>query len=148
MLSRNKVLLALTLAVVAYFATRDASTIEATTKRRRLFIQEFAQITAKPYAEFDQLPDDEKVVRFLHAYTRELHELLQAYIASNPTEDTSILKLMRATDETVSMEFSIHDRMILESRFHYLKDEEGAAKELRDRAATLVGEIGSAMERK
>ena len=148
MLNRSKFLLVLTALVVAFLATRDESKYPTTAEQRRLFGEEFALISAKPYAEFEQLPDNEKVVRFLHAYSKDLHELLESYIVANPTEDNSILALMRAMDETVSKEFSIHDRMIQESRFQYLPDEERAAKEMRDRAARLIGEIGSEMERK
>ncbi|WP_339742250.1 hypothetical protein [uncultured Rubinisphaera sp.] len=112
---------------------------------RQQFVDELAQTIAEPYSEFDSLPNNEYIIRFKHAYSRDIHTILISYITNNPDEDLKILTAMRKLDEVTVEEYEFHVRLIEEERFEYTESEGIFAKEIREKSAILLGEVGGIM---
>jgi hypothetical protein len=130
--------LAFSLGCAANDATADRSDIP---NHHRLFADAFVDVLGKPYPEFESLPDNEQLVRFLHAYSRDMHALLNSFMENNPTDNPELLSAMRELDDVTVREFQLHARLVAEGRFDYTESEEDVAKELRKKSAVLAGTV-------
>jgi len=130
--------IAFTIGCAAEDAAVDGSGIP---EHHRLFGDALLEVMTKPYPEFESLPDNEHLVRFLHAYGRDMHSLLDSFIEANPKDDPDLLKAMRELDDVTVQEFQLHARLIAEGRFEYTESEEDVAKELRQESAVLAGTV-------
>jgi hypothetical protein len=132
--------LPLLLALTIGCAAKDASVVRPDTpEHHRRFVDALVALIAKSYPEFESLPDNEHLVRYLHAYSRDMHSLLQAFIEENPTDNPELLNAMHELDDVAMREFQLHATLIGEGRFDYTESEADLAKDLRERSAVLVG---------
>lgn len=108
---------------------------------RMTMIDQLGKILAKSYPEFEDLPDDEHFVRFMHSWTRDMREFAANTDAENPNESPALLMALRQWDAALRREHQFFDTLIDEARFQRTEPEIELTKQLRNDSVEQLGKV-------